>query len=76
MYIRPDKEHLSFRDARAHLALLCHSEHAHVILDRNTPVAILTPLDFHHLLHPGPHDPSFAKAKRLFRAALDELRTH
>lgn len=75
MHIYPDADHLTFRDARAHLAALCKADKARVILNFGRPVAILTPLESPYNWNPGPHDRSLAAARKRFNTALQELRT-
>ena len=76
MYCRLDENHRAFRDARAILPTLCKASQATVILIRNVPVAILTPLHFQDVHNPGPKDRMFAAAKKRFHTALERLRTH
>lgn len=75
MYHEEDEFHRSFRNARANLSGLCHSDHASVILHHYKPAAILVPYKPTAPSKPGPKDKGIAKAKRDFAAALERLRT-
>lgn len=76
MYLTPDADHLSFRDARTNLAALCKADKARVILRFGNPIAILTPIHYLHIAAHQKRPREFAAAKRRFLAALEELRTH
>jgi len=75
MYCKPDADHLTFSDARANLATLCHAQQATVIMNYGHPVAILVPFEQAGYDRYTTKDKRLAAARRRFEAALKELRT-
>jgi hypothetical protein len=76
MYLTLSPTTKNFREARAMLATLTRSPRATIILDRHSPIAILVPVDTLGMTQPGPHDRRLATCRKLFTAALEDLRTH
>ena len=75
MYCPQDETHRSFRDARADLAVLCHTNHATTILNFGHPVAIIVPIEPSGYDRYTTKDKRLAAARRRFDAALKTLRT-
>ena len=75
MFHREDDFHRNFRNARADLAVLCHTDHATTILNFGHPVAIIVPIEPSGYDRYTTKDKRLAAAKRRFDAALKTLRT-
>jgi antitoxin (DNA-binding transcriptional repressor) of toxin-antitoxin stability system len=75
MYCKEDETHRSFRKARAELAMLCHAQHATIIMNDGHPVAILVPFEKAGYDRYTTKDKRLAAARTRFEGALKALRT-
>jgi antitoxin (DNA-binding transcriptional repressor) of toxin-antitoxin stability system len=73
MYHRPDENHKTMRDARAHLSALVKLRKSTVILANRLPVAILVPIYNSKLDWATPSRHDLAAIKRDIKATLDGL---
>jgi len=76
MYLTPRDNLRTSRDVRAHFSQVCKADTATIVLDFERPMAIITPIDGANIHNPGPKNKKIAAARKLFLAALNELRTH